>query len=622
VRTCGDILSSYTRQQIAETAALVALVVVMGLLQVILLVGPAFAIGRRRQTRELALVSAVGGDAKAVRRVVLSSGLVLGLVGGLSGLVVGLGAFQLLRPLISSVAGTALFATDLHPEVLLVLLITTLSGLAAAWLPARAASRQDVVAALGGRRGALSTRRGMPIAGAVALSVGIAIAFLGTTPGNMTMLLLGAVVAELGLVAMAPWLVGLASRAASHLPTTPRLALRDAGRNRLRAGTAVAAVLAAVAGAAAMGIWVASDTANAVRHHVPAVPDGYVAVTVDRGTWPGGDISAVESALPTEVAVPMTSMGTRSCLYYRCSEWKVQQHVDPCAVTSGNGSSCGFSFGSRWGPWMFGDGTTYRALTGVEPSSDVTTTLDDGGIVVGTEFASSYVADGQMTFENRKNGESLQLPATVAPTSDVGPEPRFELLLSEEAKETLNLKSRDMGYTVITTGAPTEAELAAARGAVAEITDLGSTFAGKAYESNTAIPLLIILGLAVLLAVAATATATGLAAADSRPDLATLAAIGASPRTRRWMSASQAAVISVLGTFLGVVGGVVIGVAAIGATTDNYWGYTSDGSVQPTLPVAIPWSSLGVLAVVVPAVAVTLAFLFSRSSLPMARRIE
>jgi putative ABC transport system permease protein len=133
---------------------------------------------------------------------------------------------------------------------------------------------------------------------------------------------------------------------------------------------------------------------------------------------------------------------------------------------------------------------------------------------------------------------------------------------------------------------------------------------------------LIILGLAVLLAVAATATATGLAAADSRPDLATLAAIGASPRTRRWLSASQAAVISVLGTLLGVTGGLVIGVAAIGATTDNYWGYSSDSQGLHTLPVAIPWSSLGILAVVVPTVAVTLAFVFSRSSLPMVRRIE
>jgi len=453
--------------------------------------------------------------------------------------------------------------------------------------------------------------------------VGIAIAFLGTTPGNMTMLLLGAVVAELGLVAMAPWLVGFASRVASRLPTTPRLALRDAGRNRLRAGTAVAAVLAAVAGAAAMGIWVASDTANAERHHVPTVPEGYVAVTVDRGAWPGGDISAVEAALPTDVAVPMTSMGTRSCLYQRCSDWKVEQQADPCTTAlSGNGSSCGYSFGSPWGPWMFGDGATYRALTGVEPSSDVATTLDEGGVVVGTEFASSYVADGQMTFENRKTGERLQLPATTASKSDVGPEPRFELLLSEEAKETLSLKSRDMGYTVITTRAPTDAELAAARGAVAELTTSGSAFAGNAFERNTAIPLLIILGLAVLLAVAATATATGLAAADSRPDLATLAAIGASPRTRRWLSASQAAIISVLGTFLGVVGGLVIGVAAIGATTDNYFGYTPGGPEVSTLPVSIPWSSLGVLAVVVPAVAVTLAFLFSRSSLPMVRRVE
>jgi putative ABC transport system permease protein len=438
----------------------------------------------------------------------------------------------------------------------------------------------------------------------------------------MTMLLLGAVVAELGLVALAPWLVGVASRAASRLPTTPRLALRDAGRNRLRAGTAVAAVLSAVAGAAAMGIWVASDNANAERHHVPIVPEGYVAVAVERGAWPGGDVSAVESALPTETAVAMSSMGRSSCLYERCAEWKVEQQVDPCVVSAGNDGVCGYSFGSPWGPWIFGDGTTYRALTGVDPGSGITTALKEGGVVVGTDYAGSYVADGQMTFESRRTGERVLLPAAIAPSTDVGPEPRFELLLSQQARETLGLRARDLGYTVITTRAPTGAELAAARSAVADITLLGTVTAGTGFVANTAVPILIILGIALLLAVAATATATGLAAADARPDLATLAAVGASPRTRRWVSASQAAVISVLGTGLGVLGGLVIGVAAIGATTDHYFGYSSDGPAPPTLPLSVPWGTLGVLAVVVPTVAVTLAFLFSRSSLPMVRRIE
>lgn len=623
---CDEALVSPSeREAIAEAGALVGLVVVMGLLQVILLVGPAFAIGRRSQTRDLALVAAVGGDAKAVRRVVLSGGLVLGLAGGVAGLLVGVGAFQLLRPVVSNLAGTTLFPTDLHPELLIVLLVTAATGLAAAWLPARAASRQDVVAALAGRRGPLSTRRGMPLAGAVAFIVGLGIALFGTTPGNMTVLLLGAVVAEFGLVAMAPWIVGAVSGFVSRLPTAPRIALRDAGRNRLRAGTAVSAVLAAVAGATAMGIWVASDSANTERHYVSTVPEGYVALTVERGQWPSNDVSAVEAALPTDRAVPMTGLPQSSCLYQRCSDWKVKQRANPCSTSlSGNGSGCGYSFGSPWRAWMYGDGATYLALTGAKPDAKVTSTLADGGVVAGTEYASAYVADGLMTFEHRQTGEVVQLPATVAPSADVGAQPRFEVLLSEGAQASLGLESRDLGYTVITTRAPTDSEVAAARDALAEFTDVGSAFAGRPFEPNTALPLLVVLAAAVVLAVAATATATGLAVADSRPDLATLAAIGASPRTRRWLSASQAAVISVIGTTLGVAGGLVIGVAAIGATTDNV-GLSlavDSGSVAATLPVAVPWGSLGVLTVVVPAVAVTLAFLFSRSSLPMVRRVE
>lgn len=618
----GGAMARYESQQLAETGALVALVIVMGLLQVILLVGPAFAIGRRTQTRDLALVAAVGGDAKAVRRVVLSGGVVLGLAGGVAGLVVGVASFQVLRPLVSSLAGTALFATDVRPELLLVLLVAILTGTLAAWLPARAASRQDVVAALAGRRGAVSTRRGMPIAGAAALTLGTTIALFGTTPGNMAMLLFGAVIAELGLVALAPWLVGAASRMAARLPTAPRLALRDAGRNRMRAGTAVCAVLAAVAGATAMGIWVVSDSANAERHYVPTVPEGYVALTVDRGQWPGGDISGVEDALPVADAVAMTGKPGRSCIFQRCEDWVVQKQRRPCVVADGSGMGfCGYSFGSAWNPWMYGEGRTYRALTGFEPDASVRSTLDQGGLVVGTTYASAFVDDsGTMTFENRQTGELVDVPATVAPTDEVGAEPRFELLFSDGARERLGLASHDLGYTFVTTRAPTGAELAQARESVAQISEYGNTLAGQPFRSDTSLALRLLLAGALVLAVAATATATGLASADAIPDMATLAAIGAAPRTRRWLSASQAGVVSLLGTALGVVGGLVIGVAAIGATTDNF--AASASGVGSTLPVAIPWDSVALLAVVIPAVAMSLAFLFSRSSLPMVRRID
>ena len=50
----------------------------LGLLEVVLLAGAAFAVGARRQTRELGLVGASGGSARHVRRIVLAQGLVLG----------------------------------------------------------------------------------------------------------------------------------------------------------------------------------------------------------------------------------------------------------------------------------------------------------------------------------------------------------------------------------------------------------------------------------------------------------------------------------------------------------------------------------------------------------------
>ena len=69
--------------------AVVVLVVVMALLEVVLLAGPAFAVGARRQARTLALMAASGGTPKQARRVILAGGLVLGGVAALLGVVLG-----------------------------------------------------------------------------------------------------------------------------------------------------------------------------------------------------------------------------------------------------------------------------------------------------------------------------------------------------------------------------------------------------------------------------------------------------------------------------------------------------------------------------------------------------
>ncbi len=100
----------------------------------------------------------------------------------------------------------------------------------------------------------------------------------------------------------------------------------------------------------------------------------------------------------------------------------------------------------------------------------------------------------------------------------------------------------------------------------------------RGYQDDTTLALLVLLGVAGVVALGATAIAVGLAAADGRPDLATLAAIGAAPRTRRLLASSQALVIAGLGTLLGIVAGFVPGIAAVRSQTDWSVPFTGVGS--------------------------------------------
>jgi putative ABC transport system permease protein len=99
-----------------------------------------------------------------------------------------------------------------------------------------------------------------------------------------------------------------------------------------------------------------------------------------------------------------------------------------------------------------------------------------------------------------------------------------------------------------------------------------------------------------------------LSAAEGRADLATLAAIGAPPRRRRSLAAAQAWVLGQLGCVLGV------GVGAL-------YGYTAHAAFGSPHFV-VPWAEVGGIVVVVPLFAGLLAWLLTRSRLPMVSRID
>jgi putative ABC transport system permease protein len=130
--------------------------------------------------------------------------------------------------------------------------------------------------------------------------------------------------------------------------------------------------------------------------------------------------------------------------------------------------------------------------------------------------------------------------------------------------------------------------------------------------------LLLLIAASVAITLGAAGVGTGLAAADSRADLSTLAAVGASPRVRRGLSLSQSGVIAGLGSVLGALAGLGAAVAVITALNQ------SDDILWPgpgPLPIVPPWLALLVALVITPLVAILGAGLFTRSRLPIERRL-
>ena len=260
--------------------------VVMALLEVVLLAGPAFAVGARRRQRDFGLMGAAGADQRMVRAVVLADGLVLGAAGGVIGAVAGIGLGRLALPEAVNLTHREPGAFRIAPgDLAAAALIGVATGLIAALIPAVTTGRQHVLQALtGGRRGA----RGLPwkpaAFGLLILATGLAATgYAVYRPGIHTLpLVAGIAVSELGVVACTPLLVALTGTLARLLPLTGRMALRDSARNRGRTAPAVAAILAAVAGSTAVATLLATDDARGRAQYHSTLRPGQVALMFGR----------------------------------------------------------------------------------------------------------------------------------------------------------------------------------------------------------------------------------------------------------------------------------------------------------------------------------------------------
>ncbi|WP_435746203.1 ABC transporter permease [Nocardioides sp. SYSU DS0663] len=608
----------------SDEVASIALVVVMALLEVVLLAGPAFAVGARRQSRSLALIAATGGTPAQARRVVLAGAMVLGSVATALGVVLGIGAARLAVPLLQQRSDDWFGPFDvpwLH--LLAIAAFGLLSAVLAAAVPAWIASRQDVVAVLAGRRGDRRPSLRSPALGVALLGGGVALAAYGALgTGSSEVLIAGAaVVAVLGMILLVPVVLVLLAKVSGRLPLVLRYAVRDAARHRTRTVPAVAAVAATVAGVVALGIATSSDEAQSRATYTPQLALGAATLT-----WygPDADWADARSVLERELGFDGEIEQVQG-LVPRADDATGWLDVRLTAVGEGRLLD---SWGSRLGSDVVVGADALDLLAEV-PAADrdaVDAALASGALVA----YSNRGLEGRHRVELRarsRDGEGRRDGAEVRTTLDAlvlpagvnysGP----QALLSEETAGNLGLPVGTVGLAV--TGADvTEEQEEAVSETLAGVTMDADFYVERGFRSSdeAAIIQAVLAALGAVLMLGGTLTATFLALSDARPDLATLAAVGAAPRTRRGVAAAYAVVVGVVGAVLGAVVGFVPGVAITYPLTRTTWMPEGSGVADHYLDV--PWLLVGGLVVALPLLTAVVVGLAARSRLPLVARLD
>ena len=613
----------------ALLAAIIAVGVAFVLFEVVLLAGAAFAVTARQQQRSLAVVASVGGDRRSLVRIVTGAGIAIGLAGGVVGVAVGLGAGSIAMAVTAD--GSATQFPGWHLPVLAVVLsvaIAVLAGWLSALLPARAAGKADVLAALRGARKPAPGRRRVPVLGLIVIAVGATLTLCGgallaagaATPQldpsgkglAIGLLAAGPILMQIGaLLAVRLVLTGVA-RIAAPLGIGLRLASRDLARNRGRSVPAVAAIMATVF----VGIFVMCLTGASARltarqyqwaAQIGQVPtqlryfDGRDQDIATHLTDPAAAAAAMRSVLgPGDIRVidgmpDATASSTGKALRSAA--------LSPVLATSCTGCDLRSPYvGSLDGAGshlFIGSAADVAAVIGHPLSEAAQTVLAHGGAVV---VHRDYLQHGSIAidwFTPKQLSDGVQFGAAGHPTrSDhlpaVAVYPAHALpygaFVSPATAQRLRLPSVPTTLLATPRVLPTQAQLDELEQRLGTLQNsaVGTyvTVERGPQDPTQQVGWIAALACAIIV-IAASAAAVGLSRIDNRPDSDTLAAIGAPPAVQRQTAFWLALIVGGTGA---VVGG---GLALIPTIA-----LTMPGS---PLPFAPPWEPMLALVIAVPA---------------------
>jgi putative ABC transport system permease protein len=499
------------------------------------------------------------------------------------------------------------------PPIATAMTLAVVTAVAAAWRPARTATKIPVVAALSGRPTRVTPPHRIAIAGLILLAAGLGLltssggwAALGTGAGsggwamaaayggNDTLLLTAGIVATAsGALLLAPMLVAAPAAVARRAPVAVRLALRDLGRYRSRSAAALAAVTFAVFLAALTCVVVSASYANPLIFAGPNLAPNQLIIyepdTIGRDAdfnQPGppptaaqqralaAKVAALAAELHAQFTIALDSAGrpakwctggTAAPTASRCGALAPNQPNQRATLSITNGTltrDAAFHAASvdYQGPLYVATPALLHAY-GIKPSqidrdTDILTSRDGLATVPGLRL----LGQGDIVTHMNPPGHEVSQTWRCPPAScDAHPKIQAFTGLPSGASAPSTVITEHavhvLGQQMVPDGwlIQTVRPLSAGQINTARQTALA---AGTRIETSSGQPSLSQIkdgatAAGLLLALAVLAMTAGLIRAESASDLRTLTAAGASATTRRALAATTAGTLGLLGALMG-----------------------------------------------------------------------
>jgi putative ABC transport system permease protein len=535
-----------------------------------------------QRTRELALMRMLGASRGQVRRAVLLEAVVVGLLSSFIGLICGIGVALGLKALFGVFGAQLPDAPTIVATrtVILSFVVGTLVTAAAAFMPARRASRVAPLAAL---RDAATPDRSLKrqtIIGIIVLIVGAAAMTKSLRDGGLQLLGLGTLLAFIGIAMLSPLVSKPVASVVGRLFSRRlpgRLGKENAVRNPRRTAATAAALMIGLALISAVTVLGSSLKASVAKTVAGAVTADFILNTQGPG-FPDAVVQAAAQEDGVRSTASVKVDGMQLCDNASCS------HAKQVFVTA-------------FPPKAIGDLVNVTTAAGSDNLAPGTILMSENaaksdkvkpGDTVRVQFARSGV-------------ETLTLAGTYETNQLIG-----DYLVDASKAKDFSTQRDVAGLVGLDKGADAAAVRKALDSSLKEYPNVEvldqSEFVGEAKtQVNQIVTIInILLGLSVLIALLGVLNTLALSVIERTREIGLLRAVGMARRQVKRMIRTEAVLICFFGGLLGLVVGSIFGIALQQALKGQ--GVTELGFPVVTLIVYLLCSALaGVIAAALPA---------------------